>query len=93
MLKQECGAQKVLLMDEISTGLDSATTYTVVEYLRNITHHMNLTTLVSLLQPSPEVYNLFDDVLLLTDGCAHMSSAAFVSQYFKSTLKPCPKVY
>ncbi|KAK9907686.1 hypothetical protein WJX75_008105 [Coccomyxa subellipsoidea] len=62
------GPKKVLLMDEISTGLDSATTYTVVEYLRNATHHMHLTTLVSLLQPAPEVYNLFDDVLLLTDG-------------------------
>ncbi|BDA47962.1 ABC transporter G family member 36 [Coccomyxa sp. Obi] len=62
------GPKKVLLMDEISTGLDSATTYTVVQYLRNATHHMHLTTLVSLLQPAPEVYNLFDDVLLLTDG-------------------------
>ena len=64
-----CGCvQKVLLMDEISTGLDSATTYTVAEYLRKTTHSLFLTTLVSLLQPPPEVYNLFDDVLLLTDG-------------------------
>lgn len=69
-------AQKVLLMDEISTGLDSATTYTVINYLRNTTHHMYLTTLVSLLQPPPEVYNLFDDVLLLTDGCRSLCCAA-----------------
>lgn len=55
-------------MDEISTGLDSATTYTVTEFLRSTTHYLHLTTLVSLLQPPPEVYNLFDDVILLSDG-------------------------
>jgi ABC-type multidrug transport system ATPase subunit len=62
--------QKVLLMDEISTGLDSATTYTVTEFLRTTTHYLHLTTLVSLLQPPPEVFFLFDDVILLSDGCA-----------------------
>ena len=55
-------------MDEISTGLDSATTYTVTEFLRSTTHYLHLTTLVSLLQPPPEVFNLFDDVILLSDG-------------------------
>jgi ABC-type Mn2+/Zn2+ transport system ATPase subunit len=78
MLWTSCAVQKVLLMDEISTGLDSATTYTVVEYLRNATHHMHLTTLVSLLQPAPEVYNLFDDVLLLTDGCVLTSRLSLI---------------
>ncbi len=63
-----CVMQKVLLMDEISTGLDSATTYTVTEFLRMTTHYLHLTTLVSLLQPPPEVYSLFDDIILLSDG-------------------------
>ena len=62
--------QRVLLMDEISTGLDSATTYSVVKFLCNTTHVMGLTTMIGLLQPPPEVYALFDDVLLLTDGYA-----------------------
>ena len=35
---------------------------------------MGLTTVISLLQPPPEVYNLFDDVLLLTDGYVECSS-------------------
>ena len=63
-------AQRVLLMDEISTGLDSATTYTVTEFLRHTTHYLHLTTLVSLLQPPPEVFFLFEDIILLSDGCA-----------------------
>ena len=60
--------QRVLLMDEISTGLDSATTYSVAKFLSNTTHVMGLTTMIGLLQPPPEVYAIFDDVLLLTDG-------------------------
>jgi len=63
-----CVMQRVLLMDEISTGLDSATTYSVVKFLSNTTHVMGLTTMIGLLQPPPEVYAVFDDVLLLTDG-------------------------
>ena len=49
-------------------GLDSATTFSVTRWLRVISHALQLTTVVSLLQPSPEVFELFDDVLLLTDG-------------------------
>ena len=51
-------------------GLDSATTFSVTKWLRVICHALQLTTVVSLLQPSPEVFQLFDDVLLLTDGYA-----------------------
>ena len=60
--------QRIMLMDEISTGLDSATTYSVVDFLCRTTHVMGITTMIGLLQPPPEVYSLFDDVLLLTDG-------------------------
>lgn len=70
--------QRVLLMDEISTGLDSATTYSVAKFLSNTTHVMGLTTMIGLLQPPPEVYAIFDDVLLLTDGystCSHLLSS------------------
>jgi len=49
------GPRHVLLMDEISTGLDSATTFTVVKWMRNITHALQLNVVISLLQPAPEV--------------------------------------
>ncbi|KAL9250452.1 ABC transporter G family member 31-like protein, partial [Drosera capensis] len=48
------GAARVLLMDEISTGLDSSTTHQIIRYLRHSTHAMDGTTVVSLLQPDPE---------------------------------------
>ena len=43
----------------------------IVKYLRDATHELRYTTMVALLQPAPETYELFDDVLLLSDGaCA-----------------------
>mmetsp|Transcript_4643 Transcript_4643/g.13342 ORF Transcript_4643/g.13342 Transcript_4643/m.13342 type:complete len:1521 (-) Transcript_4643:659-5221(-) len=62
------GPRHVLLMDEISTGLDSATTFNVVQWLRTIAHALKLTVVISLLQPQPEVWDLFDETILLTDG-------------------------
>ncbi|CAI5997040.1 unnamed protein product [Closterium sp. NIES-64] len=62
------GGQQVLLMDEISTGLDSSTTFLITRCLRHPTHLHATTTLVALLQPALETYHLFDDVLFLAEG-------------------------
>ncbi|KAF8400729.1 hypothetical protein HHK36_014029 [Tetracentron sinense] len=62
------GAARVLFMDEISTGLDSSTTYQIVKYLRHSTCALDGTTVISLLQPAPETYELFDDIILLCEG-------------------------
>lgn len=62
------GSKQVFFMDEISTGLDSSTTYAIVKFLRDQTHALNYTTMISLLQPAPESYDLFDDILLLAEG-------------------------
>ena len=65
---------QVLLLDEISTGLDSSTTYQIVKFLADTTHYQNYTTLIALLQPAPETYDLFDDILLLSDGAVQALS-------------------
>ncbi|KAM1283092.1 hypothetical protein ACFX13_026834 [Malus domestica] len=62
------GPARVLFMDEISTGLDSSTTYQIIKYLRHSTRALDATTVISLLQPAPETYELFDDVILLCEG-------------------------
>jgi hypothetical protein len=64
------GKQSLLVMDEISTGLDSAVTYQVVSDLAKACHFTSRSILVSLLQPTPEVFNLFDDVIMLAEGFA-----------------------
>ena len=62
------GPARALFADEISTGLDSATTMSVIKALRDACHILDATTLVGLLQPPPETYALFDDVILLSAG-------------------------
>ena len=55
-------------MDEISTGLDSSTTHEIIKYLMQSTHSLGGTTVISLLQPAPETYELFDDIILICEG-------------------------
>ncbi|THG23290.1 hypothetical protein TEA_020255 [Camellia sinensis var. sinensis] len=62
------GPAKALFMDEISTGLDSSTTFQIVKFMRQMVHIMDVTMIISLLQPAPETYNLFDDIILLAEG-------------------------
>ncbi|GMF63859.1 unnamed protein product [Phytophthora fragariaefolia] len=60
--------KRLQLLDEISTGLDSAATYDICKSLKSAARNYNVTVVISLLQPSPEVFELFDDVLLLHGG-------------------------
>ena len=62
------GPKQVLFLDEISTGLDSSTTFLITRCLQQMAHGLDATILVSLLQPAPETFDLFDDVLLLSEG-------------------------
>lgn len=62
------GPTKALFMDEITNGLDSSTALQIVKSLQQLAHITNATVLVSLLQPAPESYDLFDDIVLMDKG-------------------------
>lgn len=49
-------------------GLDAATLFDVARWLRAMTHHLEMTVIVSLLQPPPETFALFDDLMLMNEG-------------------------
>ncbi|KAG0460355.1 hypothetical protein HPP92_020243 [Vanilla planifolia] len=55
-------------LDDISTGLDSSTTYMIVKFLRQMAHILDTTIVISLIQPLPETFQLFDDIILLCNG-------------------------
>lgn len=55
-------------MDEISIGLDNSTTYQIVKCLQQFTHLMDATIVMSMLQPTPKIFELFDDIILLSEG-------------------------
>ncbi|RLN53541.1 hypothetical protein BBP00_00009273 [Phytophthora kernoviae] len=62
------GSNYVMMMDEISTGLDSVATFAIIATQRSIANKFCKTVVISLLQPSPEVFAPFDNVMFLNDG-------------------------
>ncbi|KAL0319191.1 UNVERIFIED_CONTAM: Pleiotropic drug resistance protein 1 [Sesamum angustifolium] len=86
------GPTNALFMDEISTGLDSSTTFQIVNSLRQYVHILNGTALISLLQPAPETYDLFDDIILLSDGkIVYQGPRDNVLEFFESMGFKCPE--
>ncbi|GER30614.1 pleiotropic drug resistance 12 [Striga asiatica] len=86
------GPSKALFMDEISTGLDSSTTYQIVNTLKQYVHIMKGTAFISLLQPAPETYDLFDDIVLLSDGqIVYQGPREQVLGFFESMGFKCPE--
>ncbi|KAJ9178959.1 hypothetical protein P3X46_010800 [Hevea brasiliensis] len=86
------GPAKALFMDEISTGLDSSTTFSIVNSLRQSIHILNGTAVISLLQPAPETYNLFDDIILLSDGqIVYQGPREHVLEFFEYMGFKCPE--
>lgn len=58
----------VLCCDEISTGLDAATTYDITRLLGAASRITKGMFIISLLQPPPETVANFDELILLSDG-------------------------
>ncbi|MFQ6639022.1 hypothetical protein Gotur_014678 [Gossypium turneri] len=86
------GPARALFMDEISTGLDSSTTFQIVNSLRQTVHILDGTALISLLQPAPETYNLFDDIILLSDSViVYQGPREHVVSFFESMGFKCPE--
>ncbi|XP_021831297.1 pleiotropic drug resistance protein 1-like [Prunus avium] len=86
------GPARALFMDEISTGLDSSTTYQIVNSVKNYVHILNGTAVISLLQPAPETYELFDDIILLSDGqIVYQGPREQVLDFFESMGFKCPE--
>ncbi|KAG9132781.1 hypothetical protein Leryth_014063 [Lithospermum erythrorhizon] len=85
------GPSRALFMDEISTGLDSSTTFQIVNSIRQSIHIFQGTTVVSLLQPAPETYGLFDDIILLSDGhVVYQGPCENILEFFESMGFKCP---
>ncbi|XVF24906.1 hypothetical protein REPUB_Repub13aG0168100 [Reevesia pubescens] len=86
------GPTKTLFMDEISTGLDSSTTYQIVKCLQQIAHLTDATIFMSLLQPAPETFDLFDDIVLISEGqIVYQGPRAHVVEFFETCGFKCPE--
>ncbi|KAK2994420.1 hypothetical protein RJ640_009647 [Escallonia rubra] len=86
------GPAKAFFMDEISTGLDSSTTFQITKFMRQMVHIMDVTMVISLLQPAPETFALFDDVILLSDGqIVYQGPRENILEFFEYMGFKCPE--
>jgi ABC-type multidrug transport system ATPase subunit len=73
----------ILCGDELSTGLDAASTYDMIETLLHFGRIRNYSRVFSLLQPSPEVVSLFDQIIVLSEGhILYAGKIEEVEEYF-----------
>lgn len=86
------GNPKLLIADEPTSGLDSFQALQVVQSLKELTRSENIITICSIHQPRSSIWNLFDDVLLMTPTgrIAYHGSADNVLSYFQTIGYPCP---
>ena len=86
------GPTNALFMDEITNGLDSSTAFQTVACLQHLAHVTDVTVLVSLLQPAPESFELFDDLILMAQGkIVYHGPRDQVLEFFEECGFRCPQ--
>ncbi|GKA36475.1 pleiotropic drug resistance protein 1-like protein [Tanacetum coccineum] len=84
--------KRFFFMDELSNGLDCSSNFSIVKSLKsNLLIILEGTAVISLLQPAPETYDLFDDIILLTDGkIVYQGPRENILEFFESMGFKCP---
>uniref|UniRef100_A0A803KN58 ABC transporter domain-containing protein n=1 Tax=Chenopodium quinoa TaxID=63459 RepID=A0A803KN58_CHEQI len=86
------GPTKALFMDEITNGLDSSTAFQIVSCIQQLVHITDASALIALLQPAPETFDLFDDVILMAEGkIVYHGPRDCVLEFFETCGFRCPK--
>ncbi|KAG2506622.1 hypothetical protein JM16_009120 [Phytophthora kernoviae] len=85
------GGQSLFLCDEISTGLDSAATFDIIKSMRTWCKALGGSSIVALLQPTPEVVEMFDDILMINEGhLVYHGPRTEILDYFEERGFSCP---
>lgn len=86
------GPSSAFFMDEISTGLDSSTTFQIVKTSKHFVHAFRTTMVISLLQPAPETFDLFDDIILISEGqVVYHGGRESILEFFELMGFRCPE--
>lgn len=82
---------KLLFLDEPTSGLDSAAAYYVMRRIAKLDQHEERTIIASIHQPSSEVFELFDNLCLLSSGkTVYFGHASSAKEFFALNGFPCP---
>jgi energy-coupling factor transporter ATP-binding protein EcfA2 len=81
---------RLVIMDEPTSGLDSYTAYNLMRTAQDIAKHGRVV-IMSLHQPSPDMFDSLSQVLLLAKGrLAYLGTPAGVGPSFAAAGYPCP---
>ncbi|KAJ2557725.1 hypothetical protein EV175_001168 [Coemansia sp. RSA 1933] len=82
---------RLLFLDEPTSGLDSNSSELVVELVKKISIEQGIATLMTIHQPSARIFNIFDKVILLSQGrVVYFGPTASAIQYFADIGYQCP---
>ncbi|KAJ2415003.1 hypothetical protein GGI10_001994 [Coemansia sp. RSA 2530] len=82
---------KVLFLDEPTSGLDSNSSQLAVELVRKIATERRIAALMTIHQPSARIFNLFDRVILLSQGhVIYFGPTTSAITYFLKLGYSCP---
>jgi ATP-binding cassette, subfamily G (WHITE), eye pigment precursor transporter len=82
---------KCILLDEPTSGLDSFTAFSIINLLREICKKLNKTIIFTVHQPSTDIYELFDRVMLLVEGrFIYQGPKTQIISYFTDIGFKCP---
>ncbi|KAI0016300.1 P-loop containing nucleoside triphosphate hydrolase protein [Xylariomycetidae sp. FL0641] len=82
---------KILFLDEPTSGLDSVASWEVVNYLRDVAQRNRLIVIASIHQPSTSTFNLFDKLLLMSQGRTHyFGPVSDLAKYYAQCNRPIP---
>ncbi|XP_076930553.1 ABC transporter G family member 25-like [Bidens hawaiensis] len=75
----------LLILDEPTSGLDSTAAHRLVLTLAGLAHQKGKTIVTSVHQPSSRVFQMFDSVLVLSEGCCiYFGKGSEAMRYFES---------
>jgi len=81
----------VVILDEPTSGLDAASATGIMSFIGELTKSEGLITIYTIHQPSTQIYNIFDRIMLLTDGrIAYSGTRENVIPYFEQIKMPVP---
>ncbi|XP_071711433.1 ABC transporter G family member 25-like [Rutidosis leptorrhynchoides] len=74
----------LLILDEPTSGLDSTSAHRLVSTLSGLAHNKQKTVVTSVHQPSSRVFQMFDTVLVLSEGrCIYFGKGCDAMKYFE----------
>lgn len=83
----------LLMCDEPTSGLDSFMAHNVLQVLKRLAQK-DKTIILTIHQPSSEIFGLFDKLLLMAEGrVAFLGTPTEASEFFSSLQAPCPTNY